>query len=82
MKRTKIYLQRILEETLKKNGEWSRMSIMMMTAWNTALGMAIEDYIQHGIRMDVWMTLITFALGNKTLDALNNKLILKKEDTK
>lgn len=81
MKNILSYIQKILNDTLKKNGLWSRMSIMMMIAWNTAIIMAIEDYSQHGIRMDVWMTLVTFALGNKTLDALNNKIATKKEKT-
>lgn len=68
----------ITHDTLKKdiNGvrEWDRMKLTMFTAWVSVLTMAVWDFLQHGLRMEVWLTLVGVAMGSKLIDAQAKKL--------
>jgi len=66
-------IKQIAHDTLKKdvNGvrEWDRMKLTMFVSFIVAIVFAIVDFIQHGLRLDVWLTLIGFAYGSKLIDA-------------
>jgi hypothetical protein len=66
-------IKEIAHDTLKKdvNGvrEWDRMKLTMFVSFIVAISFAIVDFIQHGLRLDVWLTLIGFAYGSKLIDA-------------
>jgi hypothetical protein len=66
-------IKEIANDTLKKdvNGvrEWDRMKLTMFVSFIVAITCAIVDFIQHGLRLDVWLTLIGFAYGSKLIDA-------------
>jgi hypothetical protein len=66
-------IKEIAHDTLKKdvNGvrEWDRMKLTMFVSFIVAIVFAIVDFIQHGLRLDVWLTLIGFAYGSKLIDA-------------
>jgi hypothetical protein len=66
-------IKQIAHDTLKKdvNGvrEWDRMKLTMFVSFIVAISFAIVDFIQHGLRLDVWLTLIGFAYGSKLIDA-------------
>jgi hypothetical protein len=68
----------IAHDTLKKdvNGvrEWDRMKLTMFVSFIAAIVFAIADFIQHGLRLDVWLTLIGFAYGSKIIDAQAKKI--------
>lgn len=74
----KRFFTDIINDTLKKkdreNYRWSRTSLTMFSSWIIACAMAIENYCKHGIRYDIWITLICVALGTKVSDALAQKL--------
>jgi hypothetical protein len=66
-------IKQIAHDTLKKdvNGvrEWDRMKLTMFVSFMVAIVFSIVDFIQHGLRLDVWLTLIGFAYGSKLIDA-------------
>jgi len=70
----KSVLRELLFDTLKKEGRWSRTSLTMFTAWFFALSFAWFDFIDKGLRFDVWVTLVGVALGSKITDAFSKKL--------
>ena len=69
----------IANDTLKKfdvNGKrrWSRTSLTMFSAWLITLGFAIFDFIEKGLRFDVWVALLTVATGIKIADSYSKKI--------
>jgi len=70
----KSVLIELLFDTLKKEGRWSRTSLTMFTAWFFALSFAWFDFIDKGLRFDVWVTLVGVALGSKITDSFSKKL--------
>jgi hypothetical protein len=63
------FLGDVFTDTLTKEGKWSRMNIMMFICFNTAILMAWVDFIQHGLRLDVWVIIISLAYSTKLIDA-------------
>jgi hypothetical protein len=64
----------VFTDTLTKEGKWSRMNIMMFICFNTAILMAWVDFIQHGLRLDVWVIIISLAYSTKLIDAKAKKM--------
>jgi len=46
----------------------------MLTAWVMVLWMAFADFIDKGLRYDVWATLTAVATGIKIADAYTKKI--------
>jgi hypothetical protein len=67
-------LKEILNDTLKRNGKWSRTSLTMLSSWFIALVMAILDFFFNGLRFDVWLGLISVSIGSKISDSLSKKI--------
>jgi len=80
---TYYQLAKIIRDTLQKpvNGvyKWDRMKLMMFFSFNTALGMAIVDFCNNGLRIDVWSVLIGFAFGTKIINAHASKIEKSKD---
>lgn len=53
---------------------YSRTSLTMFTAWISCLLMSYIDFIQNGLRFDVWTILIGVAIGSKLSDAYSQKI--------
>jgi hypothetical protein len=68
------FLGDVFTDTLTKEGKWSRMNIMMFICFNTAILMAWVDFIQHGLRLDVWIIIISLAYSTKLIDAKAKKM--------
>lgn len=68
------WLADVFTDTLTKDGKWSRMNIMMFICFNTAILMAWFDFIQHGLRLDVWIIIISLAYSTKLIDAKAKKM--------
>lgn len=69
-----MFIQDIINDTLKKDGKWSRTSLTMATAWWSVLSIYVIDYIRNGFRMEAFMIMVGVALGSKISDALSTKL--------
>ena len=67
-------LREILQDTLKKEGKWSRTSLTMFSAWIVSLSMAMFDFFFNGLKYDVWVTLVVVATGIKIIDAWSKKI--------
>lgn len=69
----KELLRTIAYDTLKKDVEgvrrFCRMKLTMFTAWIFCLGTATIDFIQHGLRIEVWLTMVGLASGAKLIEA-------------
>lgn len=64
----------IVDGTLKRDGKYSRTSMMMANAWWLAAGTYLADFIKNGLRMEAFLVIVGVALGSKISDALSNKL--------
>lgn len=64
----------LVNDTLKRNGKWSRTSLTMFTSYIIALVMAILDFCFNGLRFDVWLGLISVSIGSKISDSLSKKI--------
>lgn len=64
----------IVNDTLKKNGKFSRTSLTMFSAWFVGLVMSIIDFAFNGLRFDVWCVLIGVAMGSKITDSYSKKI--------
>lgn len=67
-------LREILQDTLKKDGKWSRTSLTMFSAWVLSLSMSMFDFFFNGLKYDVWVTLVVVATGIKITDAWSKKI--------
>ena len=53
----KKHLTNLINDTLKKDGKWSRTSLTMFSAWNLVTFMVIFDLYKEGFRYDVFATI-------------------------
>ena len=67
-------IKEIVNDTLKRNGKWSRTSLTMFTSYFVALLMSIIDFAFNGLRFDVWCVLIGVAMGSKITDSFSKKI--------
>lgn len=67
-------IKEIVNDTLKKNGKWSRTSLTMFTSYFVSLVMSIIDFAFNGLRFDVWCVLIGVAMGSKITDSFSKKI--------
>ena len=70
----KRIIKDIVNDTLKKNGKWSRTSLTMFTSYFVSLAMSIIDFAYNGLRFDVWCVLIGVAMGSKITDSFSKKI--------
>lgn len=69
----------IINDTLKRKMpddtlKWCRTSLTMFMALVVSFSMAIIDFIQNGLRFDVWSILVGAALGVRAVDAISKKI--------
>lgn len=64
----------IVNDTLKRDGKWSRTSFTMLTAWFAALSSYVYDFIKNGFNFEAFMVLVGVALGVKVTDAWSKKI--------
>lgn len=64
----------IVNDTLKKNGKFSRTSLTMFVTLFVALVMSCIDFAFNGLRFDVWVTLMGVAMGSKITDSYSKKI--------
>jgi len=71
------YFMQVYKHFFYKDGKFARHSFIMMTAWFTALGMAIAHYIQKGFDFDVFVVLTCLGWSGKVINALAEKILVK-----
>jgi hypothetical protein len=70
-----LVFKKIAEDTLMKDGKWSRTSLTMLSAWIVAVQMAIFDLIKtEKLNFEVFVVFIGVALGSKIVNAYSNKI--------
>jgi hypothetical protein len=69
----------IINDTLKRNGKWSRTSLTMFVTLSVALLMCSIDFAFNGLRFDVWVTLMGVAMGSKITDSYSKKVYNERE---
>lgn len=67
-------ISEIANDTLKRDGLWSRTSLTMFTAWIWVIIIASVDYCKSGFKFEVWCTMVAVALGVKVTDAWSKKI--------
>ena len=67
-------MKQIIEDTLKKNGKWSRTSLTMFSAWLIVVTMVFFDLYKEGFRFDVFVTMVGVALGSKLTDSIGKRV--------
>jgi len=68
------HLIALVNDTLKKDGKWSRTSLTMFSAWKLVVFMVIFDMYKEGFRYDVFVTMVGVALGTKLTDSIGKKI--------
>ena len=64
----------MLDDTLKKDGKWSKMSIITASAWLVVMWAFIYDELHNGFNETAWFGLLAVASGNKVMDAWSKKV--------
>lgn len=70
----KNIITQIINDTLKKEGKFSRTSLTMFVTLFVALVMCSVDFVFNGLRFDVWATLMGVAMGSKITDSFSKKI--------
>ena len=70
----KKHIISLVNDTLKKDGKWSRTSLTMFSAWNLVNFMVISDLYKEGFRYDVFVTMVGVALDTKLTDSIGKKI--------
>jgi len=70
----KKHLTNLINDTLKKDGKWSRTSLTMFSAWKLVIFMVIFDLYKEGFRYDVFATMVGIALGTKLTDSIGKRV--------
>jgi len=70
----KKHIISLINDTLKKDGKWSRTSLTMFSAWNLVNFMVIFDLYKEGFRYDVFVTMVGVALGTKLTDSVGKRI--------
>ena len=74
LKKLNDILKAIVNDTLKRNGKYSRTSLTMATAWGSCLLSYCYDFIKSGFNFEAFIVLVGVALGAKVTDAWSKKL--------
>ena len=70
----KKHIIALINDTLKKDGRWSRTSLTMFSAWLLVVYMVIYDLYKEGFRYDVCVTMVGVALGTKLTDSVGKRI--------
>ena len=70
----KRHILALINDTLKKDGKWSRTSLTMFSAWKLVIFMVLFDLYKEGFRYDVFVTMVGVALGTKLTDSIGKRV--------
>lgn len=64
----------IVDDTLKRDGKYSRTSLTMFTSWCISICMACYDFVTRGFDYQVFLVFVAVALGTKLTDSFGKKI--------
>lgn len=64
----------IFTDTLTKDGKWSRMNLIMFSAWIFVIISAALYFAFSGFHFEVWLTFVGVALSGKLIDAKTKQM--------
>ena len=67
-------IDKVVEDTLKREGKYSRTSLTMFTSWLISIVMACYDFLTKGFDYQVFLVFIAVALGTKLTDSFGKKI--------
>ena len=69
-------INKVLSDTLKKNGKWSTTLLTMFSAWLAVLATYIVDFIKNNYKLNetAFGIMVVIALGSKITNSLSNKI--------
>lgn len=67
----------VINDTLKKEGKWSRTSLTMFTSYIFTLILATLDYAHRGFNFEVFLTYVGLSAGVKLSAAIEQRLTNK-----
>ena len=76
----KKFIIEIVNDTLKKDGKYSRTSLTMFSAWMISVYLGVADFYLNGFNLTVFSVFVGVALGSKLVDAQSTKIISGIED--
>jgi len=75
-----MYFKNLIEDTLKKDGKWSKTSLTMFSAWLLVVFMTIFVMIKEGFRFDVYTMLVFVSLGIPLVPPISNRIRKGKDE--
>jgi len=72
---------KIINDTLKVNGKWSKTNLTMFTSYLIAIYMSIFDLYKNGFNFEVFCVFIALATGMKYFDSIKKPEITQKDKT-
>ena len=67
-------IDKVVEDTLKREGKYSRTSLTMFTSWLISIVMACYDFLTKGFDYQVFLVFIAVALVTKLTDSFGKKI--------
>jgi len=68
------WYKQLAEDTLKRDGKFSRTSLTMATAWGAILAVFISDYCMNGFNEMAFTEILAVAVGVKWVDAKSKQI--------
>lgn len=72
---------KIVNDTLKVNGKWSKTNLTMLTAYLIAIYMAIFDLYRNGFNFEVFCVFIALSTGMKYFDSIKKPETIQEDKT-
>jgi hypothetical protein len=73
-------MRRLIDDTLKKEGKWSRTSLTMFTSYVFTLILSSLDYLHRGFNFEVFLTYVGLSAGVKLSAAIEKRLTDKTKE--
>jgi hypothetical protein len=70
-------LKQIVNDTLKKEGRWSRTSLTMFSSWIVTVAIGLYQSFWKGFNFEVFLTFAAIAVSTKIADALSQRILNK-----
>lgn len=68
------FFDKLISDTLKKEGKWSTTLLTMATAWYAILFTYLVDFIKNGLNEAAFAMILSVALGAKITNSISNKI--------
>jgi hypothetical protein len=70
-------LHSLINDTLKRNGKWSRTSLTMFSSWIITCAIGVYQSFWKGFSFSVFLVFASIALSTKAADAISKRIFNK-----